>query len=68
MTLKELRKNAHLTLAQVGEALNITGQAVTHYENGRTWPSVETSMILAKLYSTDLDGIIEAVRETKGEK
>lgn len=37
--LKRMRKRANLTLAQLGERLGVSAQAVAKWEHGSAWPS-----------------------------
>ena len=56
--LRNLRLEKGLTQEQVAEKLNVTRQAVSSYESGRTRPDIDTLMRFAEIYETDLDGII----------
>ena len=51
--LKELRKAAGLTQAQVALQLNVSFQAVSLWERGETAPDIDKLTELAKLYGTD---------------
>ena len=56
--LRNLRLEKGLTQEQVAEKLNVTRQAVSSYESGRTRPDIDTLMKFAEIYETDLDGIL----------
>lgn len=57
-TLRQLRLEIGLTQEQVAEKLNVTRQAISSYESGRTRPDIDTLMRFAEIYETDLDGIL----------
>ena len=56
--LKQLRLNSGLTQEQVAEKVGLTRQAISGYEAGRTLPDIEMLQQLARVYATDLDGIV----------
>ena len=56
--LRQLRQQSGLTQEQVAQRLNVTRQALSSYESGRTRPDVDTLMKLAEIYGTDLEGIL----------
>lgn len=56
--LRQLRHNCGITQEQVAQQVGITRQALSGYESGRTRPDVEMLLSLAKIYQTDLDGIL----------
>lgn len=55
--LKKLRTEAGLTQEQVAEKLNVTRQALSSYESGRTRPDIDTLVRLA-VNDTDVNSII----------
>ena len=56
--LRQLRLQRGLTQEQVAGQLNVTRQALSSYESGRTRPDIDTLMRLAAIYETDLEGIL----------
>lgn len=56
--LRQLRLQRGLTQEQVAGQLNVTRQALSSYESGRTRPDIDTLMRLAAIYGTDLEGIL----------
>lgn len=56
--LKVLRLSRNMTQEQVAEKINVTRQAVSSYESGRTRPDIDTLITLSEVYGTDLDAII----------
>jgi transcriptional regulator with XRE-family HTH domain len=51
--IRAARRNADLTLAEVGRSIGISNQALSAIERGRTNPSKQTLMSLAKALKTD---------------
>ena len=47
--IKQCRQNVGLTQEQVAEAMNVSRQAVTKWENGKSAPSTENLFKLASL-------------------
>jgi len=56
--LRQLRLLRGLTQEQVAGQLNMTRQALSSYESGRTRPDVDTLLKLADIYGTDLETIL----------
>lgn len=56
--LKEERKKAGLTQAQVADMLGITRSAYTQYETEKTQPTLETAAKLADILKTSVDYLI----------
>lgn len=56
--LRQLRLDSGLTQEQVAEKLNVTRQAVSSYESGRTRPDIDTLMRFAEIYGTDFESIV----------
>ena len=52
--LKELRKNAHMTQQQLGDAVGVTKVSVCCYENGTRTPTLDTLIDLANSLNTPL--------------
>ena len=55
MTLKELRKRIHLTQKELGEKLEITGQAIANYENKKRIPTIIFAVRYAKVLGVSLE-------------
>lgn len=53
--LKDVRKNAGLTQAQLSEKLGITAQSYSQYETGKRNPKSETVQKIAKALGVDVD-------------
>lgn len=56
--LREARKNAGLTQADVSKKLKVTQQAVGTWETGRAVPSSAILLKLSKLYKTPTDTLL----------
>lgn len=56
--LKELRKSHKYTQEYVASYLDVIRQSYSHYETGRTTPSIETLNKLANLYQIPLDELL----------
>ena len=57
-SIKNLRKQKGLTQDQLAEALHVTRQAVSNWENGKTEPDIETITQLAEFFEVDAETII----------
>ena len=53
--LKELRKTNGMTQEQVAEALNVSFQSVSRWENGLSYPDVTLIPIIARLFDVSTD-------------
>lgn len=53
--IKTCRRSSGLTQEQVAEAIGVSRQAVTKWENGRSAPSTENLFRLAELFGTSVD-------------
>ena len=56
--LKELRKKAGLTQEEVAVMVNVTRQAISSYESGRTRPDLDMLLMLADVYGVDITEIL----------
>ena len=59
-TLKTLREENKKTAAEVAAALNTTVSVISHYECGIRRINIEQVLVLAKMYETTAEEIIEA--------
>ncbi len=60
-TLKEHRVNCNMTQEFVAEALGVSRQAVSKWENGMSDPSTSNLIALAKLYNTSVENLLKNV-------
>lgn len=56
--IKALRKERNLTQDQLAEKLNVTRQAVSNWENGKTQPDVDTLVKLAQVLEISVENLI----------
>ena len=61
MTLKECRRNIHLSVDELGEMLGITGRAVRTYEDGTREPGAETILKMAAVYHLPAEDILRMI-------
>ena len=57
-SIKNLRKEKNLTQDELAEKLNVTRQAVSSWENGKTQPDIETLTQLAEVFDVSVERII----------
>ena len=62
--LQRLRKNAALTQEEVATKLNITGQAVSKWENDVSAPDISVLVELSNILNVSLDELLGKERET----
>ena len=56
--LKEIRKLRNLSQMKVAMDLNISREALSHYENGKRQPSLEFLNELSKYFNVSIDYLI----------
>ena len=56
--LQKVRKEKHLTQAEVAEKLNVSFQAVSLWERGETVPDIEKIVEIASLYGVTTDWLL----------
>ena len=56
--LKEIRKQRHLNQQKVALDLNITREALSHYENGRREPSLSMLVKMSRYFNVSIDYLI----------
>lgn len=61
--IKDARTAAQLTQEQVAEALGISRQTVSNWENGRTYPDIGSVVKLSDLYGVSLDHLLKGKKE-----
>ena len=57
-SIKDLRKKKNMTQDELAEKLNVTRQAVSNWENGKTQPDIETLTQLAEAFDVSVERII----------
>ena len=62
-SLAEARRAAHgMSQEQVAEALGVSRQAVSKWENGTAEPSTSNLLALAKLYEVDVSELLRGIQ------
>ena len=59
MRLKELRKKANISQADLGKVLGVTGQTVLNWESGIFEPKIEHLIKLADYFNVTIDYLVE---------
>lgn len=57
--IKDARAAAGLTQEQAAEALNVSRQTVSNWENGKTWPDIVSVVKMSDLYDISLDCLLK---------
>lgn len=64
--IKKLRKDNNLTQKELADKLNVTFQAVSKWENGKSVPDIAQLRQISKLFSVDISDILDGeVKEKK---
>ena len=58
--LQELRKNKGLTQEELASALYVSRTAISKWESGRGYPSIDSLRALAKFFSVSLDELLSS--------
>ena len=61
--LQQSRTQAGLTQEQVAEALSISRQTISNWENEKTYPDIRIVIILSDLYQVSLDYLLKGKEE-----
>ena len=56
--LRNLRRRHNFTQLQISSRLNISRQAYSNYETGKSNPDLDTLLKIAEVLETDVDGLI----------
>lgn len=62
--LQRARTKANLTQEQVAEALGVSRQTISNWENEKTYPDIRSVVILSDLYDVSLDYLLKDKEET----
>lgn len=65
--LRNLRKNANMTQAELAEKLNVSRQAVSKWEKGLSIPDIENILLLSKVFNVSLDELVDNKQKTISE-
>lgn len=66
--IKKARKEKELSQEQLAERLNVTRQAVSNWECGKTEPDIETLQRLSEVLEVSVEELIYGVTTTEGTK
>ncbi len=58
MIIKQLRKNAGMTLQELADKLGTSNQTVSNWENEKTEPDIKSLIKLSALFGCSIDYII----------
>lgn len=56
--LKSMRKSLYLTQKEIANKLNIQRVTYSHYETGRSQPSIDTLILLSKIFNCSIDYLV----------
>lgn len=63
--LRTIRKNRKITLKDISDAIGISVQSLSHYENNRRNPSSQIILELANFFNLDVKSIFPEINEDK---
>lgn len=64
LKIKNARINAQLTQEQVAEALGVSRQTISNWENEKTYPDIVNVIKMSDLYAISLDALLKGKEET----
>ena len=62
--IKTLRLSTSMTQEQLAKALHVSAQAVSKWENGKSYPDIHSLLLLSALFDVSLDQLIKGDLET----
>ena len=62
--IKTLRLSKIMTQEQLAKALHVSAQAVSKWENGKSYPDIHSLLLLSALFDVSLDQLIKGDLET----
>lgn len=62
--IKTLRLSKSMTQEQLAKALHVSAQAVSKWENGKSYPDIHNLLLLSALFDVSLDQLIKGDLET----
>jgi transcriptional regulator with XRE-family HTH domain len=62
--LIQFRKSQGLTQNELAKKIHVSRQTVSHWENGRTYPDIQSLLLLAELYDVDVNDLISGDLQT----
>lgn len=67
-TIRELRKLKNLTQEELAEAINVTPQAISKWENGNGLPDIQQLIPLATFFNVSTDTILGIAENNKNDE
>lgn len=64
--LKRLRKERNLSQEQLGAILNVSRQAVSKWESGKTYPDIDNLILIRDMFDVTLDDLVIKDDKNKG--
>lgn len=58
--LQELRRSKNLTQEELAEALYVSRTAISKWESGRGYPSIDSLKAISKFFSVSIDELLSA--------
>ena len=62
--IKRLRESANMTQESMAEQLNVTRQAISNWETGKTQPDIDTLHKISALFGTDINEVIYGAKQS----
>ena len=62
--IKKFRTAKQMTQDELAQQLNVTRQAVSNWENGKTQPDIETLHKIAEILDVTIEGLIYGAKQT----
>ncbi|MCL1858385.1 MAG: helix-turn-helix domain-containing protein [Oscillospiraceae bacterium] len=66
-TIKKIREEKNITQEQLAEKLNVTRQAVSNWENGKTQPDIDTIIKISEILEVSVEEIIYGQKKITNE-
>jgi len=66
--IKKVRKDNNLTQEKFADSLNVTYQAVSKWENGKSIPDISTLQLISKKYNVDINDLLDTNITSKNNK
>ena len=66
--LMELRKYHSLSQEELAEKVYVTRQTISNLENGKSYPDIQSLLLLSSLFNVSLDQLIKGDIETVGQR
>ena len=61
--IRNLRESANMTQETMAEQLNVTRQAISNWETGKTQPDIDTLHKISALFGTDINEVIYGAKQ-----